>query len=115
LHQTKKINREVIMSYLLRIVTVFLLSISIVAAKPVAWTGSAFFINNSGYLATAAHCVQDEKTLQNVPLFLVFYKGAPYVAKIVAKDVVNDVAIVHINKTDTPYLSFNKSSYDNET
>lgn len=60
-----------------------------------AWSGTAFFINNNGYLATAGHVVKGATYL------IVVYKGNYYPATVVAADYDKDVAIVHINTTNT--------------
>ncbi len=66
-------------------------------------TGSAFFINNNGYLVTAAHVVRGNHTVY------VKYKGMIYLAKIVFVDIWNDIAFIQIQNKNTLYLRFQKN------
>lgn len=73
-----------------------LFSINICLAD--VWSGSAFFINNQGYLATAGHVVHDAKDLK------VLYKNKWYRATLVAADYDNDIAIIKINVKNNIYF-----------
>jgi S1-C subfamily serine protease len=56
-----------------------------------AVSGTAFFINNDGYIATAAHVISGRKH------FFILYKKKAYIAKLILVDKGNDLAIL---KTD---------------
>lgn len=60
------------------------------------WSGSGFFINDSGSIATAAHMVKDAAVLK------VLYHNKVYVARLVAVDYQHDVAIIKIDEKETP-------------
>lgn len=66
------------------------------------WSGSAFFINAEGYLATANHVVQGGTG------FKVYYRGAYYPAHVVITDTEHDVAIVKTDIVPDSYLSLTK-------
>lgn len=55
------------------------------------WSGTAFFINHQGYIATAEHVVGEGK------YFRVYYKHKFYPARVVGVDATNDVAILKTN------------------
>ena len=69
-----------------------------------SWTCSSFLINKDGYIATAAHCVaQDNGT--RAKLIRVVYQGQLEKATIIAVNLDEDVAIIKIDKTNTPHGS----------
>lgn len=69
--------------------------------------GSGFFINEKGYIATAAHVVED------VDRVMVLYKNKPFKADIVAVDFKNDVAIIKLRnlKEYTPFFTLANPSF----
>jgi Trypsin-like peptidase domain len=70
--------------------------------------GTAFFINNKGYMATAYHVVKNSKDLR------VLYKGKLYKASIIAVDTRNDIAIIKTNLKCKYYLSLTSRIKENE-
>lgn len=67
--------------------------------------GSGFFVSADGYIATNKHVVSDPDAE-----YTVFTKdGTKYEAKVLARDPLNDVAILKIEARDLPYLSFGDS------
>ena len=54
-------------------------------------SGTCFFINSKGYLVTALHVVENGKQ------FFVIDESALYVAKLIAKDTTNDLALLQID------------------
>ena len=73
-----------------------------------AWSGSAFFINGNGYLATANHVVKGGKKFQ------IYYKHQFYPAYVVATDPDHDVAIVKTTITPTTFLPLSNKDYQGE-
>lgn len=78
-----------------------LLSFSVFAKDfEYVYLGSGFFINEDGYIATAAHVVKDNKYLE------VYYNGVIYKAQVVTYNPKKDVSIIKISAdTHTPYLT----------
>lgn len=73
--------------------------------------GSGFFINEKGYIATAAHVVEDAINVK------VLYKNAMRDARIVAIDVVRDLAIIKIKDDvgSTPFYPLAKAPNPKQT
>jgi serine protease Do len=64
--------------------------------------GSGFFVSADGYIATNNHVVDDSAADYTV----VTSDGKEYAAKVLAKDSTLDVAVLKIDGTNFPYLSF---------
>lgn len=64
--------------------------------KVATGTGTAFAVSTDGYLATAAHVVEDATDIQ------VYVKGKPTKAKLIAIDKKDDVAIIKIQGPTSP-------------
>lgn len=79
-----------------------------VVPEVINWSGSGFFINNSGYLVTASHVYsehgKDGKVLFTAKELLVHFQGQTYPATVVGIDYTHDVAILHINAKGTPFF-----------
>jgi serine protease Do len=68
--------------------------------------GSGFFVSDDGYVVTNAHVVSDEDAS-----YTVFSNdGTKYEAEVIAKDTVLDIALLKVEGTDLPYLTFGDSS-----
>ncbi|MFA5042149.1 MAG: trypsin-like peptidase domain-containing protein [Candidatus Paceibacterota bacterium] len=67
--------------------------------------GTGFVIDSRGYLVTNRHVVEDEKAKYTV----LTNDGKKYEAKIIAKDPVEDFAVLKIDKTDLPALNLGDS------
>lgn len=68
--------------------------------------GSGFIISSNGYVLTSCHVVQDPKAE-----YTVFVDPQrKYDAKILARDPINDLAILKIDTDNLPYLSLGDSS-----
>jgi len=64
--------------------------------------GSGFFVSKDGMIVTNKHVVSDDQAEYTV----LTNDGKKHDAKIVAKDPVNDIAIIKIDGNDYPYLTF---------
>lgn len=73
-----------------------------------AWSGSGFFINLNGYVATADHVVSDGKK------FSVYYKHNFYDAHVIARDKVHDVAILKTNIKPSTYIPVTQIKYQGQ-
>lgn len=67
--------------------------------------GSGFIVSEDGYIVTNKHVVSDEKAEYTVFL----NDGEKYTAKVIARDSLNDIAILKIEAKDLPYLKFANS------
>jgi serine protease Do len=67
-------------------------------------SGSAFVVAANGLLATNAHVVADERSMS-----VTFSDGKTYVATLVGKDTAEDLAVVHIDRTDLVPLELGTS------
>jgi serine protease Do len=67
--------------------------------------GSGFFISPDGYIVTNKHVVDDDQAEYTV----LTNDGKKYDAKIIAKDAVFDVAILKVEGSNFPYLTFGNS------
>lgn len=72
--------------------------------------GSGFLVSSDGYIMTNRHVVQDEKAEYTVVLNDDAHLGQKKSAIVVARDPVNDVAILKIDMTGLPYLGFGDSN-----
>ncbi len=72
--------------------------------------GSGFLVTADGYILTNKHVVQDEKSSYTVVLNDDKHSGQKFPAKILARDSVNDIAVLKIEGTDLPFLTFGDSS-----
>lgn len=68
--------------------------------------GTGFFVSSDGLIVTNKHVVSDDTAKYSV----VTNDGKSYDATVLAKDPVNDIAIIKIDIKDAPYLSFADSS-----
>lgn len=68
--------------------------------------GTGFFVSSDGLIVTNKHVVGDETASYSV----VTNDGKSYEAKVLAKDPVNDIAIIKIDIKDAPFLEFADSS-----
>ncbi len=68
--------------------------------------GSGFFVSSDGFVLTNKHVVIDPKADYTV----VDSEGQKYHAKVVARDPINDVAILKIEVKDLPYVELGESS-----
>ena len=68
--------------------------------------GSGFFISADGFVLTNKHVVVDPKADYTV----VTNEGKKYHAKVVARDPINDVAILKIEDKDLPHIELGESS-----
>lgn len=67
--------------------------------------GSGFFISDDGYLVTNGHVVEDEEAS-----YTVFTNdGTSYEANVIAIDEVIDIALLKIDATNPPFLTFGDS------
>jgi serine protease Do len=67
--------------------------------------GSGFIVSADGYVVTNKHVVNDETAEYTV----ILNDGTKHDAKVVARDSIEDVAVVKIDATDLPYLTFGDS------
>ena len=67
--------------------------------------GSGFIISSDGFILTSRHVVQDPEAEYTV----VLEPEKKYKAKILAKDPINDIAILKINAKNLPYLELGDS------
>ncbi len=72
--------------------------------------GTGFLVSSDGYIVTNKHVVSDEEAEYTVYLNDENNKGEKAIAKVLARDPNNDLAILKIDKTDLPYLEFGDSS-----
>ena len=68
--------------------------------------GSGFFISKDGFVLTNKHVVVDPKADYTV----MTNEGKKYHAKVIARDPINDVAILKIEGNDLPYIELGESS-----
>ncbi len=67
--------------------------------------GSGFIVSQDGYLITNKHVVEDEEAE-----YTVFTNdGKEYKAEVLAKDSLNDIAVLKIDAENLPYLTFGDS------
>ena len=71
--------------------------------------GTGFLVSADGYLVTNRHVVEDEDAEYTVILNDDAHRGEKVIAKVLAKDTANDIAILKIEKTGLPYLTFGDS------
>ena len=72
--------------------------------------GTGFLVSPDGYIVTNKHVVEDEKAEYTVILNNDKNKGEKLIAKVLARDPNNDLAVLKIAKKDLPYLEFGDSS-----
>lgn len=87
-----------------------LLSLLLVCSQcfAIEWSGTAFFIDTQGDLATAAHCVKGAKYLA------IKYNNIYYGATVIAVDTWHDVAIIRTNARSLSAYSLQSTYYPNE-
>lgn len=68
--------------------------------------GSGFIISSDGYILTSNHVVADTKADYTV----VLEPKKKYPAKVLARDSINDVAVLKIKTKDSPYLELDDSN-----
>ena len=68
--------------------------------------GSGFFVSKDGFVLTNKHVVVDPKADYTV----VNTEGKKYHAKVVARDPINDIAILKVEGKDLPYIELGDSS-----
>lgn len=67
--------------------------------------GSGFIVSEDGYIVTNKHVVSDEEAE-----YTVFSNdGTEYTAEAIARDPINDIAVLKIDAKDLPYLEFANS------
>jgi len=64
--------------------------------------GSGFIVSEDGYIVTNRHVVSDE----NAEYTVILNGGKKYTAKVIARDSLNDIAIVKIDDKGLPALTF---------
>jgi serine protease Do len=62
--------------------------------------GTSFFINDKGILITNSHVIKDSDKI------IVFFDGREYIPDIIAADQWNDLALLDIRRTGTPFVEF---------
>ncbi len=67
--------------------------------------GSAFIISSDGYVLTSKHVVEDRDAKYGV----ILEPNERYSARVLARDPVNDIAILKIEEKDLPYLDLGDS------
>jgi len=72
--------------------------------------GTGFLASSDGYIITNKHVVADEKAEYTVYLNDDKHLGEKITAKVLARDPGNDLAILKIDKTDLPFLTFGDSA-----
>jgi serine protease Do len=72
--------------------------------------GSGFIVSADGYIVTNKHVVDDEKAEYTVVLNDEKNLGKKLIAKILARDPANDIAVLKIEAKDLPYVGFGDSS-----
>jgi serine protease Do len=72
--------------------------------------GTGFLVSPDGYIVTNKHVIADEQAQYTVYLNNDANRGEKIVAKVLARDPNNDLAILKIDKTNLPFLSFGDSS-----
>jgi S1-C subfamily serine protease len=68
--------------------------------------GSGFLVSQDGYVLTSCHVVQDPQAEYTI----IVEPTKKYPARILARDPINDVAILKIQSKDLPYLDLGNSS-----
>jgi len=68
--------------------------------------GSGFIISPSGYILTSSHVVADTKADYTI----ILEPKKKYPAKVLARDPINDVAVLKINAKNLPYLELDDSN-----
>lgn len=71
--------------------------------------GTGFLVSADGYLVTNKHVVDEEQAVYTVILNDDVHRGEKVLAKVLAKDPSNDIAILKIEKTGLPFLAFGDS------
>ena len=71
--------------------------------------GTGFLVSADGYLLTNKHVVDDEQAEYTVVLNDEAHRGEKVIAKVLAKDPGNDIAVLKIEKTGLPFLNFGDS------
>jgi serine protease Do len=71
--------------------------------------GSGFLVSSDGYIVTNKHVVEDTKAEYTVVLNDEKNFGKKVTAKVVARDPSNDIAVLKIDMTGLPFLSFGDS------
>lgn len=71
--------------------------------------GSGFLVSADGYVVTNKHVVDDERAEYTVILNDESHRGEKVVAKVLALDPTNDIAILKIDRTGLPFLNFGDS------
>jgi len=72
--------------------------------------GSGFIVSPDGYIVTNKHVVEDTSAEYTVVLNDEKNLGKKVVAKVLARDPDNDIAVLKIDLTDLPYINFGDSS-----
>lgn len=87
--------------FVLKLVLLLILVVLLVYLNKASagWSGSGYFINNQGYIATANHVVSGSTVLK------VRYKNTYYIATVIGQSRLGDTAIVHIPVMFTSGLS----------
>ncbi|MFH1218495.1 MAG: trypsin-like peptidase domain-containing protein [Candidatus Peregrinibacteria bacterium] len=67
--------------------------------------GSGFIVTEDGYIITNKHVVSEE----DVDYTVFMSDGTEYVAEIIDRDALNDIAVLKIDEEDLPYLEFSDS------
>lgn len=71
----------------------------------VSGIGSGFFISSDGYIATAAHVVEEMSEI-----YAVLHDGSRYGARVVASSAASDIALLKIDAEGVSAVTFGKSS-----
>ncbi len=77
--------------------------------------GSGYFINQDGYIATAAHVIKaykDGNVVHSVKSVKILFRGKLHLVQIVAVDSENDVAILKVNvNKPTPFFRYDTPNH----
>jgi serine protease Do len=67
-------------------------------------TGSGFFVSSNGYIVTNDHVIENANSIM-----VLLYDGNEYPAALIGRDPESDIAVIKIEGTDWPFLSFGNS------
>jgi serine protease Do len=73
-------------------------------SEPIKASGSGVILSDDGYIVTNNHVVQDADSIQ-----VTLNDNRTYDAKVIGTDVGTDLALIKIDETELPYLSYGNS------
>ncbi len=68
--------------------------------------GSGFFVTSNGIILTNRHVVSEK----NASYMVETYQGVKYMAEVIARDPINDIAILQIDAKELPFLELGNSN-----